>query len=901
MPLSIGTRIGPYKVLNLIGAGGMGEVYRARDEKLNRDVALKILPDTLAANADRLARLRREAQLLASLNHPNIGHIYGFEDSGPSHALVLEFIDGRTLADRLVEGRLDASIALPIARQIAEALEAAHDQGVIHRDLKPANIKIRPDGVVKVLDFGIAKSDEPPPGPDLPTVTLPSGATRAGAVLGTAGYMSPEQARGETVDKRTDIWAFGCVLFEMLSGRLAFPGRTTSDTIAAVLTAEPDWSLLPDSTAPAIHELLRRCVEKDPKRRLRDIGDARIEIDRLAQAGPDTRATTSVERRQPAAGDADTAVREPRKAGWLLWVGLPIALLIGLALLGFAIFTRKTGPVTSPADYVQLTDFTDSATAPSLSADGKMVTFVRGGGPFLSDGQIYVKLLPNGESVRLTNDNEIKYAPAFSPDGSRVAYTVVTRGSWDTYTVPLPGGTPTQLLPNASGLSWIGDRQVLFSEIQAGAGFHMGIVTATEARADERKIYFPSHERAMAHYSYPSPDRKSVLLVEMDRAAIWQRCRLVPFDGSSAGRQVGPDGPCTAAAWSQDGRWMYFSVAVDDHFHLWRQSFPDGAPEQITSGPTEEQGVAVAPDGKSLITSIGVRQSAIWIHDAAGERAIAAEGFVEAPRLSRDDKTMFYLQRRERTAHAAELREVDIASGRSTSVLPGYAIQDFDLSNDEKQIVFSTLEPGGESLIWLASRDRLSAPRQIGKSGDLVSFGAPGEIIFRGLEKQANFLYRMKLDGSGRERFASRAILEKFGASPDGKFVIALVGAEGASMSASGGQIQTVAISADGQTVAKICDDYCQSTWSADGRFLNVVISRTGSSTASGGRTLVFAVPSGRSLPDFPSAGVDVDGPLQIPVARVIPQTFAVPAADPSTYVFLKTSFPRNLYMIPMR
>jgi Tol biopolymer transport system component len=590
----------------------------------------------------------------------------------------------------------------------------------------------------------------------------------------------------------------------------------------------------------------------------------------------------------------------PRRGRRAISTGLLVLGPLVLVGIGLALFRRDAGPITSPSDYEQITDFTDSATAPSLSPDGKMVTFIRGGGPFLSDGEIYVKLLPNGESVRLTNDNGIKYAPAFSPDGSRVAYTVVSQGSWDTFTVPVPGGPPTQLLPNASGLSWIGDREVLFSEIQPGTGFHMGIVTATEVRAEERKIYFPPHERAMAHYSYVSPDRKSMLVVEMDRAAVWQRCRLVPFDGSSAGRQVGPDGACTAAAWSRDGRWMYFAVAVNDYWHLWRQQFPDGAPEQITFGPTEEQGVAVAPDG-SLITSIGVRQSAIWIHDASGERAIAAEGFAANPRLSRDGRTVFYIQRRDRTAKGADLREVDIASGRSTSVLPGYAIEDFDLSRDESQIVFSTLPRGGDFQIWLASRDRLSAPRQIGRDGSQVSFGAPGQIIFRGLDSQANFLYRMNLDGSGRERITSRPILEKFGASPDGKWVIVLMGAGGGSMSSSAAQIQTMAVSSDGQTSTKICDDFCPSTWSADGRFLNVVLTRTGRSAATQARTLVIAVPPGRSLPDFPPAGITADDPLPIAVARVINQTFAVPAADPSTYVFLKTSFPRNLFRIPLR
>src|SRR6266511_3914019 len=261
MTLLSGARLGQYEILAALGAGGMGEVYRARDSKLNRDVALKILPDTFAADAERIARFRREAQVLASLNHPNIGHIYGLEDSTTPPALVLELVEGPTLADRIAQGPIPLDEALPIALQIAEALEAAHEKGIVHRDLKPANIKLRPDGTVKVLDFGLAKSLEPTgiPGElaESPTVLSPA-PTLAGIILGTAAYMAPEQARGKVVDKRADIWAFGCVLFEMLTGRRAFGGETISDTIASILEHEPDWTALPPATPASVHRLLRQ-------------------------------------------------------------------------------------------------------------------------------------------------------------------------------------------------------------------------------------------------------------------------------------------------------------------------------------------------------------------------------------------------------------------------------------------------------------------------------------------------------------------------------------------------------------------------------------------------------------------------------------------------------------------
>src|SRR5215468_4343829 len=273
MPLSPGTRLGPYEIHSALGAGGMGEVYRARDTQLGRDVALNILPESFASDPDRLARFKREAQVLASLNHANIATIHGLQETPGVLALILELIEGPTLADRIAQGAISLDEALPIAKQIAEALEAAHEQGIIHRDLKPANVKVRSDGVVKVLDFGLAKAFDPVgsnAGNATMSPTLSIHATQAGIILGTAAYMSPEQARGRAVDKRADIWAFGVVLWEMLTGKLLFRGKTTSDVLAAVIRDEPDLSRLPAKVRP----LLKRCLEKDPQKRLRDIGDA---------------------------------------------------------------------------------------------------------------------------------------------------------------------------------------------------------------------------------------------------------------------------------------------------------------------------------------------------------------------------------------------------------------------------------------------------------------------------------------------------------------------------------------------------------------------------------------------------------------------------------------------------
>ena len=283
MPLQPGTTLGPYEVTAKIGQGGMGEVYQARDTKLDRDVALKVLPEAFTSDPDRLARFEREAKVLASLNHPNIGSIYGLEEAEGVRALVLELVEGPTLADRIKQGPIPIDEALPIAKQIADALEAAHERGVIHRDLKPANIKVKDNGTVKVLDFGLAKAFQPDPASaaaaNSPTISLTAAATQMGMVIGTAAYMSPEQAKGKTADRRADIWAFGAVLYEMLTGQRPFVGDDVADTLAAVLRGEVDLEALPDATPARLRQVVRRCLQKDPKQRLHDVADLRLAME----------------------------------------------------------------------------------------------------------------------------------------------------------------------------------------------------------------------------------------------------------------------------------------------------------------------------------------------------------------------------------------------------------------------------------------------------------------------------------------------------------------------------------------------------------------------------------------------------------------------------------------------
>ena len=412
MPLDPGTTLGPYAVTAKIGEGGMGEVYRARDTKLDRDVALKVLPEAFTQDPDRLARFEREAKVLASLNHPNIAAIYGLEESEGIRALVLELVEGPTLADRIKQGPIALDEALPIAKQIAEALEAAHEAGVIHRDLKPANIKVRDDGTVKVLDFGLAKALDPSPtGDPSQSPTLTAAATQMGVIMGTAAYMSPEQAAGKPVDKRGDIWAFGVVLFEMLTGQRLFTGETVSHVLGAVLQVEPKWDTLPPSTS--LRRLLRRCLEKERKHRLRDVGDAVAELDEALAASP----TDGL--------DVDVASRRPDWRHALPLVAVT-ALVVGMAtgLVGWSL-----RPDPGPPSLVRLTvtlpvsdelSFFGSRPGAAISADGETLVYTA-----TRDGvrQIYRRPLNQLDATPIPR-TEGAGSPFLSPDGEWLGFEV---------------------------------------------------------------------------------------------------------------------------------------------------------------------------------------------------------------------------------------------------------------------------------------------------------------------------------------------------------------------------------------------------------------------------------------------------------------------------------------------
>jgi serine/threonine-protein kinase len=688
MPLTAGAHLGPYEILGAIGVGGMGEVYRARDTKLDRDVAIKVLPESVAADPERIARFEREAKTLAALNHPHIAHIHGLEEANPStgsghvvRALVMELVEGPTLADRIARGPLPLAEALPIAKQIADALEAAHAAGIVHRDLKPANIKVRSDGTVKVLDFGLAKALGPVAGSgDLansPTLTF--AATQAGVILGTAAYMSPEQVRGKAVDKRADIWAFGAVLYEVLTGRRVFQGEDISLTLAEVMKSEPDWTLLPADVSVGIRAVLKRCLQKDPLQRLHDIADVRLLIDEAA-----------VDR-------ADTAAVAPRRR----W---PIAIAIGvaaatIAVAGAAIVLNRRSEVPLPVMRATfaLPDgqvFTNSGRrVVAISPDGSQFAYVANSRLYLRPlAALDATPIPGTESQEVLN-------PVFSPDGRSIVFwspNMIKRVS--------VGGGPAVTICEASrpyGMSWQGDT-ILFG--QGGDG----IKQVSPSGKPQTLVTVRPGE--IAHGPQMLPGGQAVLFTIASESGDdrWDKAHIVVQPLAGGARKTIIEGG-SDARYLPTGHLLYAYQGV-----LFAVPFDLGRLETQGDAVPVVEGVlrATNPDVNSGAAHFDVSNAGLLIY-AAGSGAGRSLAFIdrrrgierlnlppsmyETPRVSPDGKRIAYSS----------------TTGSDRSIY----IHDLSSSASPRRLTF-----GGRSRFPVWSADGLRVAFQSDRDGDLAIF-----------------------------------------------------------------------------------------------------------------------------------------------------------------------------------
>jgi serine/threonine protein kinase/Tol biopolymer transport system component len=721
----------------------MGEVYRAHDARLGRDVALKILSTVFASDPARIARFDREARTLATLNHPHIGAIYGVEEADGLRALALEFVKGDTLSECISRGPIPIEEALPIARQIAEALEAAHEQGIIHRDLKPANIKITPDGVVKVLDFGLAKLADGPTGasnpasPSVsPTITSPALMTEVGMLLGTAAYMSPEQAKGRPADKRSDIWAFGCVLFEILTGRRAFDAETMTDTLVAVLHHEPDWQALPGDMPAAIRALVGRCLQKDPRQRLRDIGDARIAIEEsLAQPEPPPHRRHSA----AAASRRFAAVAPPViLASALAGAGLMYAAMKwrgATAIPNTSSFDRVTTLVASPAQ-----EF-----SPVISPDGKWVAYLSNArGPT----DVWIKSVSGGDPVNLTANvaDLVVQADAtiggidISPDGSELAFVGGAPGEttvrYSTYVIPVPlGGTPRRVVEARQGMRWSPDgKRILFIKPDGSYGDTLYIADADGRHAREvvkpeggRHLHWPrwSHDGRFVYFNYGFQNGN------LEATEIFR----VTVDGGAAEAVVSTTRRAVSPLPGPDGRTLFYAGNPDGvELNLRRRELATGRDERMTFAIGEYGMPSISSDGRRLVaTASTLRQRLYRVpvqFDTPPALAPITEGYTGdlAPTWSPDGTRLAFSSSRagQRNIWWTRLdltRPVALTSGAAFDEWPAY-------SPDGAHVAFVS-DRDGRRGIWIVAADggtpRFVGPAQVLNGG--VSWSPDGKRL----------------------------------------------------------------------------------------------------------------------------------------------------------------------------
>jgi Tol biopolymer transport system component len=579
MPPSIGSRLGHYAIEAPLGSGGMGDVYRARDTRLDRVVAIKVLGGAqLAVTPALRERFAREAKAISAVEHPNICALYDIGVADGIDYIVMQLVPGETLAARLARGPLAWPEARGVARQIALALEAAHERGVVHRDLKPSNVQLASDGQVKLLDFGLAKVLRPESalleGSQAPTQPEPS---QLGVAVGTLPYMSPEQARGGPVDKRADVWAFGCVLYEMLCGKRAFDGPSVPDLLSAIVDREPDWTRLPASTPARVGVLLQRCLRKDAGRRLRDVGDALLEL----------------EDAEVAEASAATPVRVPaaRARERLAWAAAAAGLLLGGAALLRSIGSAP--PTGERMRFSVVTNLSGYEAHPSLSPDGGSIAFISNQG---GQWDVYVGLVRGGSLVRVTNDSALEERPRWSPDGSRLLFHRWNRkGLFDVWMVPALGGDARLLVPNARSPAWSPDgRRIAYSS--------RGSLWTCDANGNDRRPV-TQPEAPYGHFQpIFSRDGRRLAFVRRREGPYSELAVADVADGSV--RALTSDGSAAQSpAWSADDRFVYFASSRGGTLNLWKISSQGGAPQQITAGRGDDAELDVSSDGRRIVFS----------------------------------------------------------------------------------------------------------------------------------------------------------------------------------------------------------------------------------------------------------------------------------------------------------
>ena len=770
MTLAAGTRLGAYEILSPLGAGGMGEVYRARDTRLGRDVAIKGLPDSLSHDEDALARFEREARMLAALEHPHIAGIHGIEESGNARYLVLELVEGSSLAERLAAGPLPIDESLRIGAQIADALDAAHARGIVHRDLKPGNVMVTPDGRAKVLDFGLAKSEAVEASSSQsrsPTLA----ATQAGTLLGTPAYMSPEQARGRPADKRSDLWSFGCVLYEMLAGRRPFEGATASDAMVAILGKEPDWRRLPRATPEPIRRLLARCLEKDVERRLRDAGEARVQIEEvLAEA-------------------------RGRRSRWpAVAAALGAAALIAAAIL---LARRDSSPGSVPVPKLsQLTLAPGLEESPAWSPDGAAIAYTAESGGVR---KIFTKRLGGAEGAPLTSGNSDDIQPSWSPDGKAIAFVRAREegkklepgdvfGQYsgaDVWTVDVATRKESRLVENASNpafspdgrriavdASWAGPRRIWITDA-AGLNPQQASTDVSEAvdhvrprwSPDGKRIVFQNIERTKFDVRVVDLASKELVWITHDLfqniQPVWSPSgRFIDFTSNRTGgwnlwrAALGPDGKPLGApqqlttgagqdvesAISRDGKRLAFAI-LKQNADLWAlpvdpaSGRPTGPPREIVATTREDSRGAWSPDGKTIaFNSDRSGETNLWLYSLADKTTrvlTTGPGGDYQANWSPDGKTIAFFSSR---SGNADIWTVAVASGalKELTKPPSIAINSA-YSPDGRSIAYQS-DRSGRLEVWVMDADG-SRPRQlttVGVGGHFLRWTPDGKaIVFR--------------------------------------------------------------------------------------------------------------------------------------------------------------------------